>query len=69
MFSGAFPLRVQPAITLGGVTVANVTGYLVSPGLYQFNITVPNLSDGDYPIIASLGGASSNRSVLVTIQR
>jgi uncharacterized protein (TIGR03437 family) len=51
------------------VTVANVTGYLVSPGLYQFNITVPNLPDGDYPIVASLAGGSSSRSAVVTIQR
>jgi uncharacterized protein (TIGR03437 family) len=69
MFSGAFSLRLQPVITIGGVTVANVTGYLVSPGLYQFNITVPNLPDGDYPIVASLAGGSSSRSAVVTIQR
>jgi uncharacterized protein (TIGR03437 family) len=27
----------------------------VSPGLYQFNLTVPEVPDGDVPIAAQIG--------------
>jgi uncharacterized protein (TIGR03437 family) len=68
-FSGAYPLRVQPTITIGGAPVTGATGYLVSPGLYQFNITVPSVPDGAQPVVASFGSAGSSRSVMLTIQR
>lgn len=69
LFSGAYPLRAQPTITIGGASVTTVVGYLVSPGLYQFNITIPEVPDGAQPIVASFGSASSSRSVMLNIQR
>jgi uncharacterized protein (TIGR03437 family) len=55
-------------ITIGGVA-ANVTyAGLVGPGLYQFNVTVPNLAAGDAAVIATIGGVSSPAGVSVTVQ-
>ncbi len=41
---------------------------IVSPGEYQINATVPQLRDGDQPIVASIAGASSQSGLLVPIQ-
>ncbi len=68
-FSGAYSLRVQPTITIGGAPVTAVAGYLVAPGLYQFNITVPDVPDGAQPIVASFGSTGSSRSAMLIIQR
>lgn len=42
---------------------------LVSPGLYQFNITVPDLADGDYPVTAEIGGVWTSKFVKLRIAR
>jgi uncharacterized protein (TIGR03437 family) len=56
-------------ITIGGAT-ANVTyAGLVSPGLYQFNVTVPNLPNGDAAVAATIGGVTTQTGVSVTIQQ
>ncbi len=55
-------------ITIGGMTANVIFAGLVSPGLYQFNVVVPNLSGGDAPIAASIGGVQSQNGVAITIQ-
>jgi uncharacterized protein (TIGR03437 family) len=63
-------LKVDPAISIGGTDVGSVSGFLVSPGLYQFNVTVPaGLADGDQPIIAGFGATKSSSAVLLTVQK
>jgi uncharacterized protein (TIGR03437 family) len=63
------PLANTVQITIGGAT-ANVSfGGLVGPGLYQFNVTVPNLPNGDAAVVAKIGGVSSQTGVSVTIQQ
>ena len=42
---------------------------LVSPGLYQLNVTVPDLPDGDYPITASVGGVRTSKMAKLRIER
>lgn len=72
VFSGAPAVVNRPVIRIGN-TVATFAGNgnLVAPGLYQFNVTVPNLPDGDYAIVAEVGGVrSGTRSpVLLSIRR
>lgn len=41
----------------------------VSPGLYQFNILVPNLVPGDYPIIGELNGMRTQTGASLTIDQ
>lgn len=51
-------------------TILNSNGNLVAAGLYQFNITVPaTLADGEYPVIAEVGGVSSSNTVYLPVQR
>jgi uncharacterized protein (TIGR03437 family) len=42
---------------------------LVSAGVYQFNITVPDLPDGNYPVIAEVAGVRTAKIVKLRIQR
>jgi uncharacterized protein (TIGR03437 family) len=41
---------------------------LVEAGLYQFNVTVPNVPDGDAAVVAQIGGVQTQTGVLITIQ-
>ena len=60
----------KPRITIGGRDATFVgNGNLVGPGLYQFNITVPDLADGDHAIVAEAGGARSSTTVFLSIRR
>lgn len=55
-----------------GETVANLigSGNLVSAGLYQFAVTVPDtLPDGDIAVVAEVGGVASASNVFLTVQR
>lgn len=72
LFSGApavsTPIRIRFGTT--NATVVNGNGNLVAPGLYLFNVTVPTtLADGEYPLIAEIGGISSSAAVYVVVQR
>ncbi|MFN7919277.1 MAG: IPT/TIG domain-containing protein [Bryobacteraceae bacterium] len=42
---------------------------LISAGLYQFNILVPDLADGDYPVTAEVGGVRTAKFAKLRIQR
>jgi mannan endo-1,4-beta-mannosidase len=59
-------------VTVGGVQ-ATVLGTALSPGsagVYQVVIQVPpTLATGDYPIVATLGGAKSPSGVKITVQQ
>jgi uncharacterized protein (TIGR03437 family) len=66
----AAPLVTQPTITIGGqpAQLSGGAGYLVSPGLYQFNVVVPNVPDGDQPIVATLGSVTTANTVVITVK-
>lgn len=58
-------------VTIGGES-AKVYGAALAPGfasLVQVAVQVPNLDDGDYPVIATVGGVSSPSTVMLTIQK
>jgi hypothetical protein len=38
-------------------------------GLYQFNITVPDAPDGDYPVTFQAGAVKTSQAVYVTVKR
>jgi protocatechuate 3,4-dioxygenase beta subunit len=42
---------------------------LISPGLYQVNITVPDLANGDYPVTAEVGGTRTAKIVKLRVER
>jgi uncharacterized protein (TIGR03437 family) len=58
------------AISIGGVAATAAFAGLVSPGLYQFNVTVPNsLPNGDAAVLAMIGGVATQTGVSVTVQQ
>lgn len=66
------PLVTTPVRIRFGDVVANVAGAgnLVAVGLYQFNVTVPEtLANGEYPLIAEIGGVASGANVFLPVQR
>ncbi len=38
-------------------------------GLYQFNVTVPNVADGDYPVTVNLGGTGTGQTIKITVKK
>lgn len=58
-------VRVQIHNQLAPVAFAG----LVSPGLYQFNVTVPDLPDGDYPVSAEVAGVRTSRALKLRLEQ
>ena len=63
-------MTVAPKIMIGGMQ-AEYKGGALSPyaGLYQLAIQVPNLADGDWPILIEIGGVSSPAGALLTVKQ
>jgi uncharacterized protein (TIGR03437 family) len=55
--------------TIGGVSAPVSYSGLVGPGLYQFNVAVPNISNGDAPIVAQIGGVRTLTGTLITVEQ
>jgi len=57
-------------VTIGGV-VAPVAwaGLADGAGLYQFDVTVPNVPNGDAAVLAQIGGVQTQTGVLITVQQ
>jgi uncharacterized protein (TIGR03437 family) len=51
----SYPLAVTPRVTIGGQAAVVQYAGLVGPGLYQLNVLVPKLSDGDQAVVIDLG--------------
>jgi uncharacterized protein (TIGR03437 family) len=69
LVTAAAPLPDLPQIRIGGIAAAVAFAGLVGPGLYQFNVTVPNLPNGDAAVLATIGGAATQTGVSVTVQQ
>ncbi|MEO8370105.1 MAG: hypothetical protein ABI806_12970, partial [Candidatus Solibacter sp.] len=63
----------SPVTVKIGTADAQVFGAALSPGfvgLYQVAIQVPaSLADGDYPLVATVSGASSPTGVTLTVKK
>jgi uncharacterized protein (TIGR03437 family) len=55
------------AIRVGGVAVQTSFAGLVSPGLYQFNVTVPDIANGDQLVVIAIGGLQSQDSTYIPV--
>jgi len=55
-------------IRIGGVDCAIAFAGLISPGLYQFNVVVPEVPDGDRALVAELRGLLTKADLQLTIQ-
>ncbi|MBZ5604655.1 MAG: hypothetical protein LAO79_20340, partial [Acidobacteriia bacterium] len=65
--SGSLP--ALPVCKIGGNNAALAFAGLVSPGLYQLNITIPpSTPSGDNPISCTYGGSATPSGDLITVQ-
>lgn len=68
--TGKLPLASQVTVLIGGVAAQQSFAGLVSPGLYQFNVTVPAATpNGDNPVLIQIGSFSSPTGALITVQQ
>lgn len=56
-------------VTLGGQPAAVSFAGIVSPGLFQINAIVPDLPDGDQPLLLKINGAQSPAGVIIPVHR
>jgi uncharacterized protein (TIGR03437 family) len=66
VFATPEPLAQPVTATVGGVP-AQVAGYLVAPGVYQLNVTIPALPDGDAAISITIAGVSTQSGLALNI--
>lgn len=62
-------LATPVQVAMGGVAASVVYAGLVGSGLYQLNVTVPNLPNGDARVVATIGGVSTQTGVSITVQQ
>jgi uncharacterized protein (TIGR03437 family) len=55
-------------VRIGGLDAAIAFAGLISPGVYQFNVVVPQVDDGDKSAVAELRGLLTRPDVLLTVQ-
>ncbi|MCU1260461.1 MAG: hypothetical protein JWO80_3346 [Bryobacterales bacterium] len=64
-----YPLSTSPVITIGGVSATAVFAGLAPnfAQVYQFNVTIPNVPDGDQPLVIQTGGLTT-QPLSITVQ-
>ena len=67
--SAPAPLANPVQISIGGMAAPVTFAGQVGSGLYQFNVTVPDLPNGDAAVLATIGSVASQSGVSVTIQK
>ena len=70
LVSGAPPLTdpTQLQLRIGGVLATVTYAGMVAVGEYQFNVVIPALPNGDQPIVATIGGLSSQTGISIPIK-
>jgi uncharacterized protein (TIGR03437 family) len=63
------PLANPVTVTIGGAPATVTFAGLTAPGLYQINVTVPNLPNGDAAVLATIGGVTTQTGVSITVQQ
>jgi uncharacterized protein (TIGR03437 family) len=69
VISGAAPLANSVKVRIGQSTAQVAFAGMTGAGLYQFNTVVPDLADGDYPVIAEVAGVRTSSIGRLRIQR
>ena len=64
----AAPLAAEVNVQIGGVRASTTFAGLISPGLYQFNVVIPDVPDGDRPITISLSSTVTLPTSLLPVK-
>jgi len=70
IFNGAAPLAdpTQVRVAIGGVPATVSWAGMVAAGLYQLNVVIPPLADGNQPVAASIGGVATQDGPSIPVQ-
>ena len=70
-FSGSAPLAgtVPVRVQIGGAEAEVTYAGLVANGLYQMNVVVPEVADGDREVVVTMGTEASPRGRYIPVQR
>lgn len=63
------PLANPVTLQINGLNATTTFAGLVSSGLYQFNVVVPNVPDGDRPVSVEIGGVVSQPTLLLSVKQ
>lgn len=66
LFNVPAALATPVSVTIGGVA-ADAFGYLIMPGLYQLNVTIPPLPDGDAEISLAINGVNLPSGMFLSV--
>jgi protocatechuate 3,4-dioxygenase beta subunit len=69
LFQGAAQLTAAVEVRIGSTNAEVTFAGLSSAGLYQLNIVVPNLPDGDHDVVAKIGGARTQSLARLRVVR
>ncbi|MGA2328647.1 MAG: BACON domain-containing carbohydrate-binding protein [Bryobacteraceae bacterium] len=69
VFYGAYPTTTPVTATVGGVSAVVQWAGISAAGVYQFNVTVPSVADGDARVVATVGGSQSEDTLFIPVQR
>jgi uncharacterized protein (TIGR03437 family) len=68
-YTVSYAVTPLPTVTIGNLPATVGFAGLISPGLYQLNVTVPTSAPaGDLPIVAMYNGASTQSNAVITVQ-
>jgi uncharacterized protein (TIGR03437 family) len=69
VFSGRAPVIGVSSATIGGVNApVKFIGQVSGAGLYQINLTVPNVADGDQQVLVSIDGVQTQTGAFITVR-
>ena len=68
VFNGAAPTSDPVVVTIGGVDAKVQFAGISGAGLYQLNVVVPNLGDGDQKVVATIGGLNSQDHAFIAVK-
>jgi uncharacterized protein (TIGR03437 family) len=69
VFQGAAALTSPTLILIGGVAATVTFAGLSGAGLYQLNLTIPELPDGDHEVVVEIAGVRTQAGAKIRIQR
>ena len=67
LFDQPLPMAL-PTVTIGNLAAKVSYAGLVSPGLYQINIEVPDLATGEYDIVLTVQGTRTQQKALLFVE-
>ena len=59
----------QLSVQIGGANASVLWAGIVVAGEYQVNVIVPNVPDGDQPVVAGIGGNATQSGLLISVKQ